>query len=289
VLYGNIESFLIDHDAITLMAGILGAIVLGLLLFYRPLLVSTFDPALAVSLGIPATAVHYMLMAVLSLTIVASFEAVGAILAVALLVLPGATARLWTDRMPPMLLFAAGHGMVSTLLGYWLSHPAVMNTSASGAICLAGFLLFMASWLLAPRHGLLHRARVRRRLVRTTAMENLLKAIEELSAANPSAPVPVTRVASDLRVSPRALAATLASAIRRGWVVQNAEATLALTASGRAQSERLVRAHELWERYLRQEVGLEADHVHDAAEWVEHFLSEDKMIELDELLAKSQL
>src|SRR5688500_3037358 len=69
VLYGNIEAFLIDYEPIWLMAGILGLIVVGLVLFYRPLLVSTFDPALAISLGIPATLIHYALMGVLSLTI----------------------------------------------------------------------------------------------------------------------------------------------------------------------------------------------------------------------------
>jgi Mn-dependent DtxR family transcriptional regulator len=193
--------------------------------------------------------------------------------------------------MPSMLAFAAGHGIVSTLIGYWLSHPAVMNTSSSGAICLAGFVLFLVSWMLAPRHGLLHRARVRRRLVRTTAVENLLKAIEELSAANGGKPVPVPRVAADLRVSPRAQAASIASAMRNGWLIggsdDEAEATLALTDTGRSRSQRLMRAHELWERYLRQEVGLDADHVHDAAEWVEHYLSEHEVSELDALLAKS--
>jgi manganese/zinc/iron transport system permease protein len=287
VLYGNIENFIIDQDPIWLMAGILAAIVVGLFLFYRPLLVSTFDPGLAVSLGIPATFVHYALMAVLSLTIVASFEAVGAILAVALLVLPGATARLWTDRMPPMLLFAAGHGMVSTTVGYWLSHPAVMNTSASGAICVAGFGLFMTSWLLAPRHGLLPRVRTRRRLIRMTAMENLLKAVDELSLAKGAASIPQAALAADLRMTRRSLASTLAAAVRRGWVTRATGDELTLTDAGRTQSLRLVRAHELWERFLRQEVGLNPDHVHDAAEWVEHYLSEDKMGELDELLAKS--
>ncbi len=288
VLYGNIENFIIDQDPIWLMASILGAIVIGLFLFYRTLLVSTFDPGLAISLGIPAAAVHYALMGVLSLTVVASFEAVGAILAVALLVLPGATARLWTDRMPSMLAFAAGHGIVSTVLGYWLSHPDVMNTSASGAICVAGFGLFMASWLLAPRHGLLPRARTRGRLIRSTAMENLLKAVEELSASHGTPAIPRATLANDLRVAPRALAATLAAAVRRGWVTHAPGATLALTDAGRAQSIRLVRAHELWEKFLRQEVGLEADHVHDAAEWVEHYLSEDKVGELDALLAQSE-
>jgi manganese/zinc/iron transport system permease protein len=288
VLYGNIESFLIDYDAIWIMAAILGAIIIGLFVFYRPLLVSTFDPGLAVSLGVPAKAVHYALMGVLSLTIVVSFEAVGAILAVALLVLPGATARLWTDRMPPMLAFAAGHGIISTILGYWLSHPAIMNTSASGAICVAGFGLFMTSWLIAPRHGLLPRAIARRRLIRITAMENLLKAIDELSHGVGATSAATAAVGVDLRVRPRAFASTLAAAVRSKWVTRAADGHLALTEAGRNQSRRLVRAHELWEKFLRQEVGLEADHVHDAAEWVEHYLSEDKMGELDELLAKSE-
>lgn len=292
VLYGNIEHFIINQEPIWLMAGILGVILVGIFLFYRPLLVSTFDPGLAVSLGIPVALVHYALMGVLSLTIVASFEAVGAILAVALLVLPGATARLWTDRMPPMLMFAAAHGIVSTGVGYWISHESgplgPKGTSASGAICVAGFGLFCLSWLLAPRHGLLPRARTRRKLVRMTALENLLKAIDDLSLARGGGAVPVEVMKHDLKVRPRAFAAALALAQRRGWVQRSrdANAAIALTDAGRERSLRLVRAHELWERYLRQEVGLDADHVHDAAEWVEHYLSDEKVKDLDELLAQ---
>ena len=310
VLYGNIEQFMIDPSPIWVMAGILGAIVAGLFLFYRPLLVSTFDPGLAVSLGIPAALVHYALMGVLSLTIVASFEAVGAILAVALLVLPGATARLWTDRMPPMLLFAAAHGDVSTVIGHWLSHEAVLETSASGAICVAGFGLFCASWLLAPRHGLIPRARTRRKLVRTTALENLLKAVEDLSLARDGegdgaaaaagsgvsgdgngargGAVPLDVLKNDLKLRPRAFASALGFARRHGWLTRSGDggnASVALTEAGHERSRRLVRAHQLWERFLRQEVGLDADHVHDAAEWVEHYLSDDKVRDLDELLA----
>jgi manganese/zinc/iron transport system permease protein len=290
VLYGNIEAFIIDREPIWLMAGILALIVVGLVLFYRPLMVSTFDPGLAVSLGIPAALVHYVLMGVLSLTIVASFEAVGAILAVALIVLPGATARLWTDRMSRMLPFAAAHGIVSTVVGYWLAHPdgplRPSGTSASGAICVAGFALFCLSWLLAPRHGLIPRARIRSKLVRTTALENLLKAIEDLALARGGGPVPIDVLRHDLKVRPKAFAAALALARRSGWVTPDAARGLALTDAGRERSVRLIRAHELWEQYLRQEVGLEADHVHDAAEWVEHYLSDDKVRDLDELLAK---
>ena len=294
VLYGNIENFILDPAAIWPMAVILAGIVLGLLVFYRHLLVSTFDPGLAVSLGIPAAAVHYCLMAVLSLSVVASFEAVGAILAVALLVLPGATARLWTDRMPSMLAFAAGHGIVSTVLGFWLAHPdgplrgpggEPQGTSASGAICVAGFALFMLSWLVSPRHGLLPRTLARLRLQRMMAAENLLRAMEDLTAAAPGREVNGAALAAELGVGGGRLARTLARALGRGWLDSGKGGGVHLTAAGREHSRRLVRAHELWEKYLQREVGVGADHVHDAAEWVEHYLSDDKVERLDALLA----
>jgi manganese/zinc/iron transport system permease protein len=283
VLYGNIEYLVFDPGAVWVMAGILALIVTGLIVFYRHLLVSTFDPGLATSMGIPAVAVHYALMGVLSLTVVASFEAVGAILAVALLVMPGATARLWTDRMPVMLLLAAAHGILSTLLGYWLSHPAVLNTSASGAICVAGFLLFLGSWIFSPRHGLIPRATVRRRLARVMAMENLLKAVEDLEKGKGDA-VPEAALAAELHVDPKPLRVALARARGRRWLTTSPQG-VSLTAEGLAQSQRLVRAHELWERYLRHEVGLDADHVHDAAEWIEHYLNDESIEHLDRLLA----
>ena len=291
VLYGNIEYFALgdDHAAIRLMAGITAAVVAGIVVFYRQLLVSTFDPGLAVSLGVPAAAVHYCLMGVLSLTVVASFEAVGAILAVALLIMPGATARLWTDRMPTMLLAAAAHGVASTLLGFWLSHPEGPlrrwdGTSASGAICAAGFFLFVVSWIFAPRHGLLPHWRIRRRLTRVMAAENLLKAVEDLPKSSDGV-VSEAALARELHVDRRPLRASLGRARGRGWVTTGPRG-VALTDEGREQSRRLVHAHDLWERYLRHEVGLEPDHAHDAAEWIEHYLNDESIEHLDKLLAQ---
>ena len=271
VLYGNIESMIIDRRPILPMAFVLGGILVGLAMFYRQLLVSTFDPLLARSLGIRVTLVHYGLMAVLSLTIVTSFEAVGAILAVALLIMPGATARLWTDRMPRMLLLATVHAVLSTFFGYWLSHPAVLDTSASGAICVAGFVLFGLSWLASPRHGLVYRAWLRRRLRRTVELENLVKAVEELGArAQPAA------LAAEAQMTAARTAALIARGVAREWLTRDGE-LVALTELGRGAARRLQRAHELWEAYLRQEVGLPADHVHDAAEWIEHHLDDEQV------------
>lgn len=278
VLYGNIETFIVDRAGIRPMGVILGLIVLGLVIFYRPLLVSTFDPLLAQSLGMRVNVIHYTLMAVLSLTVVTSFEAVGSILAVALLIIPGATARLWTDRMPPMLLLAGVQGIVSTILGYWLSHHAVLDTSASGAICVGSFLLFMLSWLMAPRHGLLVRAVIRRRLRQTVETENLVKTIEEQAGV-----ATISTVAGAAQLSTRRVEGIVSRAVSRGWVGRESD-RLFLTDAGRQAAARLAKAHLLWEAYLQQEVGLAADHVHDAAEWIEHHLDRDRIEGIEQLM-----
>jgi manganese/zinc/iron transport system permease protein len=282
VLYGNIEQFVIDRRGMWPAAVVLGGVVVGLVVFYRQLLVSTFDPLLARSLGVRVAAVQLGLMAVLSLTIVTSFEAVGAILAVALLIMPGATARLWTDRMPAMLVLSTVHALASTALGYWLSHEAVLNTSASGAICVAGFGLFLASWLVSPRHGLVYRAWLRRRLRRTVELENVVKAVEEAGGE-----ATVGALAADARMTARQTSAVVARGVARRWLTRDGD-RVALTDGGRTAGRRLRRAHELWELYLRQEVGLADDHVHDAAEWIEHHLDDDRLTGLEASLTPSR-
>lgn len=293
VLYGNLEYFIYPDNPLPMMLPMIviaGVVIVGLILFYRRLLLCTFDPGLAISLGINAALIHYALMGVLSVTVVASFEAVGAILAVALLVMPGATARLWTDRMPIMLLIAAGHALLSTMLGYWLSSShgplrTFEGTSAAGAICTAGFVLFGLSWLFTP-HGLVRRLIARIRLQRTIAVENVLKTIDELgtrAGVAGAVPVPAASVERELHLSPRKFHRALRRGTDSGWVRGDA-ANLFLTESGAARSSRLRRAHELWEQYLKDQVGLPADHVHDAAEWIEHHLHDEAIESIDKTL-----
>jgi len=100
VLYGEIAYVPLNHTGVWRMAVVAVLTVLLVTVFYKELLVSSFDPALAVSLGINATVVHYALMCWLSIVVVSAFEAVGAILVIAMLILPGATAQLWSSRLP---------------------------------------------------------------------------------------------------------------------------------------------------------------------------------------------
>lgn len=279
VLYGNIEYFVLKPDAVWPMAVILGLIVVGIVVFYRPLLVSTFDRSLAVSVGIAAGAVHYGLMGALSLTIVASFEAVGAILAVALLIIPGATARLWTQRLSTMLWLSAAFAIAGTLLGYWLSHRNLLNTSAGAAIAAAGFGVFVISWLLSPSQGLISRWLARRGLVRKIALENLVKTIAEVASPAGAGHATASALREELNWDDRTLSRVAARSARRGWVARDGD-RLSLTPAGAARARRLAEAHQAWEAYLHRELKLPTDHVHDAAEWIEHYLEEEKVSEL---------
>jgi manganese/zinc/iron transport system permease protein len=127
------------------MAGLFVAAVAAILVFYKELLVTSFDPGLAKSLGMRAGVWHYGLMAALALVVVGAFESVGAILAVAMLIVPPMFAAQLAGRLPGRLLLTVAHAALSTLLGLHLS--VWLNCSAAGAMVVAGSLLFVAAWI----------------------------------------------------------------------------------------------------------------------------------------------
>jgi manganese/zinc/iron transport system permease protein len=129
--------------------------------FYKELQLATFDPALAASLGISPVLVHYLLMGAVSVTTVASFEAIGAILVVAFLIVPAAAAHLLTDRLWLMLVLSAAIGVVCAVTGYYAA--VALDVSISGMMAATMGAVFAAAWLFAPREGVIGRLVARRR------------------------------------------------------------------------------------------------------------------------------
>ena len=124
--------------------------------FYKELFLTTFDPAYAAALGISTGLWHYALMSMVSLTTVASFDHVGAILVVALLIAPPATAYLLTDKFRVMLLLTAGLGLLVSVSGYLLA--AWLDASIAGGMSTMAGIFFVLSLLFAPDTGLLVKA-----------------------------------------------------------------------------------------------------------------------------------
>lgn len=142
------------------------------LTLWKELKLSTFDSGLAVTLGFSPVALHYLLMSAVSVTVVGSFESVGAILVVAMLVVPPATAYLLTERLERMLAVAVLLGITSAVGGYALARW--LDASIAGAMATVAGLQFLAALLLSPGHGLLARVLILRRMGRRLSRQLLL-------------------------------------------------------------------------------------------------------------------
>jgi len=132
------------------------------IMLYKELKLSTFDAGLAAASGFSPVLLHYLLTGIVSLTTVASFEAVGAILVVAFLIVPSAAAYLLTDNLLRMLLIACGIGSASAVGGFYLA--VALDASVAGSMTVVMGALFGVVWLLSPREGILGRVLRRRRV-----------------------------------------------------------------------------------------------------------------------------
>jgi manganese transport system permease protein len=151
ILFGNVLGISSSDIQQTLLISSL--VVTLLLVFRRDLLLFCFDPTHARSIGINTGLLHYLLLSVLSLTAVVGLQTVGVILVVAMLVTPGATAYLLTDRFDRMTLLAIGSSVLSSVLGVYVSYWS--DSSTAGCIVLVQTALFLMAFLFAPRYGIL--------------------------------------------------------------------------------------------------------------------------------------
>ena len=159
ILFGNLLG-LSDNDL--LQTSLIALVVLVVVAVRRrDLLLFCFDPGQASAIGLRTGLLQTLLLTLVSLAAVAALQAVGIILVVAMLVTPGATAFLLTDRFDRMNLLAVLAAMLSTSLGLYVSYW--LDASTAGCIVLVQAALFALALLLAPRHGLLAQRRRGRR------------------------------------------------------------------------------------------------------------------------------
>lgn len=163
VLYGEIAYVPLDiiisssgaslgPKAIYVMGFVLVLIIIFIVVGYKELFLTTFDPAYATAIGISTTLWHYLLMGAVSITTVSSFESVGAILVVALLIAPAATAYLLTDNFKWMLVLACVAGIVASMSGYYFA--VWLDGSIAGAIAAMSGVIFGLTMIFSPVHGM---------------------------------------------------------------------------------------------------------------------------------------
>jgi manganese/zinc/iron transport system permease protein len=291
VLYGAIETVPMQMHtvfgaeiprAVLTLAPVLVLNVLFVIGFFKELKISSFDPALATTMGVNASLMHYLLMTLVAATTVASFESVGSILVIAMLIVPAAAAHLLTDRLATMIVLSALLAAASAVIGHVsaLTVPRLFgftDTSTAGMMAVAAGAIFAVVMLGAPRYGLIsamyHRARLSGRINREDALGFMYR-LEELGVPPAPAAALVRQLAAALDI--RWLSARRAlRRLERIDLLERARGACSLTPAGREAARGLVRSHRLWESYLVKHLGLRPDHVHGTAMVLEHVTGDE--------------
>ncbi|HZH85769.1 MAG TPA: metal ABC transporter permease [Brumimicrobium sp.] len=146
--YGDID---LGPKSLWVIGSILLVTLILLFAFFKELKLSTFDAGLASSLGFSPVIIHYGLMSVASVTTVGAFDAVGAILVVALMIAPAASAYLLTNNLKKMIALACFFGVFSAISGYWMAN--LLDASIAGSIATMLGVVFLLIYLFAPSKG----------------------------------------------------------------------------------------------------------------------------------------
>ncbi|MCE9606348.1 MAG: metal ABC transporter permease [Planctomycetia bacterium] len=245
-------------DDVRLFVGVSTLSLSLILLLYKEFQLASFDPGFARVQGWPALLLDNAQMALAAITVVIALPAVGAILVTAMLILPGATMRFWTDRLSTLLIGAAVIGGAVGGLGTLMSAQFSL-LPAGPIIILVGTAVFLTSMLGAPRRGLLARAAANRRFRNELLLQTLLRRIYESAEGRRSTAVHRSRaeLMRSLGWSTGTMQRIVHAAVLQQLVSERATPSthdyeLSLTSQGAEYVAKVVRGYRLWQRFLTE-------------------------------------
>ncbi len=287
-IYGKAAALTaLDVKVISICA--LAALVLAAALF-KELSLLCFDEGYAAAQGWSVVGLDLLLMGLVAFVTVIGIESVGLLLVVAMLIVPAAAARFWTDHLPAMTLLAALLGGASGLLGAGVSALAP-RLAAGPVIVLAAAVLFGISMFFSPHRGVLARVRERRRLTRRIKRQHLLRTCYELlesggeSITADEATVSLAALEADRDWSRQQLQREIAKAQRDGLFRRTSTDCICVTPRGLDEARRVARNHRLWELYLIEHADVAPARVDRYADLIEHVLEPEVVALLEQQLA----
>ncbi len=236
--------------------------------FYKELKVCSFDSQLAAAMGFRPKLMHYLLMAVVSITTISSFESVGAIIVVGMFIAPGAAAYLLTDNLATMLALSVVGGILCSVGGYGLAILLGGGVSVSGSMATVAGILFVLSLFFSPKYGLVFRFLRRSRLRSRLQKEHFYIDIYRITEGE-NTWVPILDLQ---KINQRKKTFDLIQEMMLAGMLEKEEESVRLSEKGFLHAQKLIRAHRLWESYMHK-LGLPEDHLHRSADDVEHFIS----------------
>ncbi len=280
-VYGKTASMVASDAWMIAVAATL--VTLAAWLLFKEFSLICFDQEYAGTQGWPVMRLDVIMIALLVGVTVIGLQAVGLILIVALLIIPPAAARFWTDRLHRMAIVAGIVGAASGLCGAALS--ALMPKLPAGAIIvLVAAGVFVVSLIFGPAGGLLIRSLRHYRLANTVRRQHLLRALYEWSESNDG--MTWESLLAERSWSPAGLRRELRRCEREGLAYRGADGRYRLTELGASEAYRLVRNHRLWEMYLVTHADIAPSHVDRDADQLEHILGREMVAQLETLLAR---
>lgn len=294
-IYGKAASMGVLDAQLIGATGLIAAMVCVLL--FKELRLLCFDEAFAASRGYPVVLLDVVLMALVVTVTLVGLQAVGLILMVAMLVIPAAAARFWTERMGVMALISALIGALSALLGAGMS--AIFPRLPSGAmIVLVAATGFLLSMLFGPARGIVMRAARHLQMQSKIERHHLLRAIyelleglgrsQQLEANTESPPVQLHQLAAMRSWSMRQLNSSIRRAHSQGLLFRDKAGQVRLTQQGFREAEKLTYDHRLWELFLSRYADIAPSLVDRAADAIEHVLDSEMIAELESLMPRSK-
>ncbi|MEQ1826450.1 MAG: metal ABC transporter permease [Pirellula sp.] len=291
-IYGKSASMSSADVKLISVAAFVG--MLGCVLLFKEFKQLCFDEAFARSTGVPTVFLDVVMMMFVVLVTMVGLQAVGLVLVVALLVIPPASARFWTEKMWPMAAIASLVGMLSGIVGAGLSD--LFPRLPSGAmIVLVCSLLFGISFVFGTARGVVVRMVRRRWLNMRIERQHLLRGAYELIESRTAA----DHISGERNVSLNALLdlrswtrKQLLAGIRRAERDEQLRLhgdSVYLTQAGIAEAARLTRQHRLWELYLIHHADVAPGRVDRDADDIEHVLEPELVDELEVLLNQSAI
>lgn len=267
-----------------ILSSIIGIIVLlCIILFYKQLLVTSFDPTMAAVMGVSTALVHYFLMSLLSMTIVASLQSVGVILVVAMLITPAATAYLLTDRLHKMLIYSTIIGTLTALIGLLASYH--LNFASGASMVVFATIVFLFTLLFSPSQGIVIKYYRRKKQATSYLGQDILKFVFKTCYNDDTGDIIcdsilLENIYSNISASKNKIKSAINKLLNNKDILINNN-NVSITEKGKDEAVKIIRSHRLWETYLVDEKIYDEDKIHDEAEEIEHILTDEILDEIE--------
>lgn len=253
--------------------GVCAIVILVVILHFRQFQIMTFDPEFAESSGLPVNWLRFLMSFITVLVVTVGIQIVGVVLMSALLITPAVAARYWTDDLKSMLGIASFVSVISCLGGVFLSFAVAKMPTGPWIVVFVSLCTFF-SILFAPKNGWFKSWLDKRQHVRKIAEENVIKAFFHLGEERGDYKTPRTFAVLQEKKNfdPVKLKGEIRRLLKEGLLIEKDQA-FSLTEDGKKEAFRIVRLHRLWEMYLTRKLQIDAKHVHQNAEAVEHIIT----------------